>query len=195
MRARLFPRFIAKLIAALFCTSGCGPGCFAYIRDLDFRGSTPTEVSGTGADDSAVVEALSALMTNRIYDPNTYTQYGSCGKSNKSRIQNGEVSSYMEGGPIDYMNPDAGKASGNGLGSGSYYTMDFTLPEGPHLSVRFIYNVGQGLLKEVSPESGPVESTSTDLADCNLTGNLAGKAVDLDFKQLLHGVALTDQGY
>jgi hypothetical protein len=188
MRRPFLRALVSKLIAALFLTSGCGPGVFVFVRHLEFRGSAPTEVSGTGADDTAVVTALATLMTGRVYDPGTYMQYEGA-KSNKSRLQNGAVTSYVLDAPIDFTNPQAGLANGNGQGSGAYYTMDFTLPEGPHLTVRFIYNVGQGMLNEVAGDGGAEESQTTDVADCNLTGSLAGKTVDLDFKQLLHGVA------
>jgi len=188
MRRHLFLRYFFKLVAALFFTSGCGPGFPVFLRHLEFHGAAPTEVSGTGANYTAVVTALDTLMTDRIYDPGTYMQYEGT-KSNKSRLNNGAVTSYILDAPYDYLNPEAGIANGNGQGSGAYYTMDFTLPEGPHLSVRFIYNVGQGMLNEVAGESGPEESQTTDVADCSLTGKLAGKDVDLDFKQLLHGMA------
>ena len=184
----------AAALGTLYLLAGCAPGCDAYYRDLTFRGNAPTDITGTGADDAAVVTALNALLTNRIYDPNTYMQYGSCGKSNKSRIQNGAVSSFIQGHEIDYEHPEAGIANGTGNGAGVYYTMEFTLPEGPHLSVRFIYNVGQGMLSEIGAQQAADESTLTDVADCSLSGNLAGKPVDLDFKQELHGVADVNGG-
>jgi hypothetical protein len=179
-------RVIFTVLALCIAAWAASCDCSGNRRSLIFRGAAPTDMTGTGADDAAVIAALGALMTNRIYDPNTYMVYG-CTKSNKSRINNGQVITVVH--TPDVHDDVEQSATGAGIGEGVYYVMTFALLEGRQLSVSFIYNVGQHLLFEVGPENGASTSASTTFADCTLRGTLASKTVDLAFKQELSGEA------
>ena len=182
MKPRLWT---ALLLAACLFDVFAGCACDPNTIPLSLQAGAPEGVSGTGADSDAVKAALAELMTDRIYDPGTYVVYA-CSPTNRSRINNGTVSTFVINDSTFERGPNS---LGTGQGSGVYYTMTFTMPEGQSLSVKFIYNMGQQLITEVVPDGGGQYSSTTTDAECRLTGSLAGQAVDLAFTQELKGVA------
>jgi hypothetical protein len=163
--------FAAILLVLTVC-AGC---CMGIDRDDLYlaASSAPTDITGTGSDNQAVKDALAALMDQRVYDTGMYMQWA-CVKANNSRLQNGQVFTQIAAEPT--------QISGTGSGDGVYYTIAAPLAPG-QLTVKFVYNSAQGLIYEIRTKGSPETSPSSVMADCTLSGTLAGQAVNLTFKQ------------
>jgi hypothetical protein len=170
-----------KLLPLCVLISSCCAGAAAP-TSLKLKGEAPSALSGTGAADSAVTSALTALLEERVYDSGAYMSWGCSGGHDASKIVTG---------PVDSHQPDSEVVSGTGTRQSGRYKMEFNLPEG-HLTLDSDFNATQGLIYEIKQQGSPVISSRTVSAECSFSGELAGQQVELTFQQDLHAVKDND---
>jgi hypothetical protein len=169
------PRIVRLLLLAVCISSCCAGSC---PDDLLLLGAQPTNISGSGGDSTAIVEALEALMTQRIYDSGAYINW-CCSPHDASKLTSGEVRTYVAATADPAVVGTAARLNYR-------YILTFTMPEGV-LTVDCDFNAAQRVINDIKGERAESPSTRTALADCTFVGQLAGQPVNLAFQQELRG--------